>query len=259
MLVAVWLVRESLPALRDVGLGAFLTDGAWHPREGQWGMAPMIAGSLAVTLGALGIAIPTGIAVAIFNCYFVSGAVAGWTRRMLEVLAGVPSVVYGFWGLVALAPVIARVRQPGTAVITGALVVALMILPTAAVATEAALRAVPRDTVRGALSLGLSRWSVAWQVALPAARSGVRTGALLAAGRAVGETMAVMMVCGNVVAVPKSLFDPVRTLTANIALEMAYAMGTHRAALFVSGLLLLAVVAALALLAGGPTPGRSQG
>jgi len=160
-------------------------------------------------------------------------------------LAGIPSVVYGFWGLVTLAPLVRQWHPPGVSLLTAILVLTLMILPTVALTVDAALAAVPVIHLRAAAALALSRWGMIRAVILPQARSGIASGMLLAAGRALGETMAVLMVAGNVVQQPHSLFDSVRTLTANIALEMAYAMGDHRAALFVSGLALLLMVLAL--------------
>jgi phosphate transport system permease protein len=170
---------------------------------------------------------------------------SGCYRRLIELLAGIPSVVYGFWGLTTLAPLIGRLHPSGVNLLTGILVLTLMILPTVAVTVDAALAALPVAYMRSGAALGLSRWGLISGVALPAARSGIAAGTLLAAGRAIGETMAVLMVAGNVVEQPHSIFDSVRTLTANIALEMAYATGDHRAALFVSGLALMVMVLVL--------------
>ena len=157
-------------------------------------------------------------------------------------------MVFGLWGLVVLVPLIARVGPPGQSVLAGVLVLAVMILPTIALVADAALGAVPEDTLRGGAAAGLSRWALVRSLALPSARAGIATGILLGTGRALGETMAVLMVTGNVVQVPGSLLAPVRTLTANIALEMAYATDAHRSALFVSGLALALVTIALVAL-----------
>ena len=163
-------------------------------------------------------------------------------RRLIELLAGIPSVVYGFWGLVTLVPLIARVRPPGPSLLAGILILTIMILPTITLMAHAALAGVPKHYLQGAAALGLSRWATIRGVVFPAARSGLFTGVILETGRAIGETMAILMVCGNVVRTPHSLFDPIRTLTANIALEMGFALGDHRSALFVSGLLLTAMI-----------------
>lgn len=248
-LIVLFLVRESLPALRVAGPARFFTDPAWHPAEGLFGLAPMLWGTVLATAGALVLALPLGLLSALFCRFYAPAPLAGAYRRIIELLAGIPSVVYGLWGLVVLVPVINRVHPPGASLLAAMLMLALMVLPTLALTAEAGLRAVPAEYFQGAAALGLSRWTTLTRIALPAARSSLVTAVILATGRALGETMAVLMVCGNVVQVPRSLFDPVRTLTANVALEMAYAMGTHRSALFVSGLVLAAGVALLILIA----------
>jgi len=161
---------------------------------------------------------------------------------MVELLAGIPSVVFGFWGLVVLVPIIGRWHPPGPSLLAGILILTLMILPTIMLVAHASIAQVPVTYIHSATALGFSRWSLIWHVILPTSQVGLFTGVLLGSARALGETMAVLMVCGNVVQLPSHLFDPIRTLTANIALEMAYALGTHRAALFVSGLLLMGLV-----------------
>ena len=170
-------------------------------------------------------------------------------RALLALLAGMPSVVIGLWGLVSLVPLMAAWQPPGTHLLTATLVLALMILPTVALTSASALRSLPADWLRGASALGLSRWGTILGVALPGARSAIFAGLLLATARAIGETLVVLMLAGNVVRMPTGLFEPVRTLTANIALEMAYAMDQHRGALFFSGLVLVALVSLLVLIA----------
>ncbi|MFN3649471.1 MAG: phosphate ABC transporter permease subunit PstC [Armatimonadota bacterium] len=249
LFMLLFLAREALPALRSPGVGAFLTDRAWHPTEGEYGMLPMAAGTLLAMAGALLLAIPLGVLSALFCCFYAPAPLAGIYRSLLGLLAGIPSVVFGFWGLVTLVPLLNQVQPPGASLLAAALILALMVLPTLALTAEAGLRAVPREYLAAAAALGLSRPTTIYRVALPAARSSLATAVVLAAGRALGETMAVLMVAGNVVQVPRSLFDPVRTLTANIALEMAYATSAHRSALFVSGLALALLVGALVLAA----------
>ena len=249
LLILSFLVKESWPLLRHVALTRFVTDTSWHPVQGLYRLTPMLSATLYSTLGAVLLATPLGIASALFSRYFAPPFLAGCYRRLIELLAGIPSVVYGFWGLTTLAPLVGRLHPPGVSLLTGILVLTLMILPTVALTADAALAAVPVAYLRGAAALGLSRWGLISGVALPAARSGIAAGTLLAAGRAIGETMAVFMVAGNVVEQPHGIFDPVRTLTANIALEMAYATGEHRAALFVSGMALMAMVLGLVGLA----------
>ncbi len=259
LLIAAFLVAESLPALRHIGIGAFVTDRDWHPAEGMYNLTPMLWGTLLVTAGAVLLAAPLGVLSAVFCRFYAPPFVAGLYRRLIELLAGIPSVVYGFWGLVSLCPLIGQLHPPGPSLLAGILILALMILPTIALTADAALGAVPRAYLHGAAALGLSRWATVRGVALPAAKSGLFTGVILATGRALGETMAVLMVCGNVVQTPTGLFDPLRTLTANIALEMAFALGDHRSALFVSGLLLLAVIGLLAAAAEVVSRGRVYG
>ncbi len=249
LLVILYLVHESLPLLRTTGAGRLLTDSAWRPTSGQFGLWPMIAGTLTVTAGALLLATPIGLLSALFCRCYAPRPLGKLLRRILELLAGLPSVVYGFWGLVVLVPLIARIRPPGASVLAGILVVAIMVLPTIALLVDAALESVPADYSRGAAALGMTRWGALRGVILPAASSGIFTAVLLATARALGETMAALMVCGNVVRTPESLLDPVRTLTANIALEMAYAMDLHRSSLFATGLLLALIVTGLVALA----------
>ncbi len=253
LLIVGFVLREAWPALERIGLLRFLTDPSWHPAapaaQGRYNLLPMLVGTLYAVIGGLLIATPLGLLSAVFCREYAPPRLAQAHRRIIELLAGIPSVVYGFWGLVVLVPLIRQLHPPGPSLLAGALILALMILPTIALLADAALARVPMAYQRGAAALGLSRWRWVWSVALPAARPGLYGAACLATARAIGETMAVLMVCGNVVQVPDSLFDPIRVLTANIALEMAYASGDHRAALFVSGLLLLALIIALAALA----------
>lgn len=248
-LVALFLAAEAWPALWAIGPAAFLTDPSWHPAEGadhgSFNLAPMLAASLAATVGALLPAVPLGLASALFSRFYAPPAVASTYRRILQLLAGIPSVVYGFWGLVVLAPLIRQWQPPGQSLLAGSLILALMILPTVALLSESSLRAVPASFLAGAAALGLSRWATIRAAVLPAARRGIITSILLAGGRAIGETMAVLMVAGNVIRWPESPFDPVRLLTANIALELGYALDLHRAALFVCGLVLLGAVVCL--------------
>lgn len=250
LLILLFLALESWPALRHISLKRFFTDPLWYPGEAMYNLAPMLSGTLYAAGGALVLATPLGIASALFIAYYASPRAAGIYRRLVELLAGIPSVVFGFWGLTTLAPLINQLHPPGASLLAGILILMLMILPTIALTAHAALLAVPAEYLRNAAALGMSRWGMIRGVALPAARTGVVAGVTLAAGRAIGETMAVLMVAGNVVQHAGSLFDPVRTLAANIALEMPYAMDDHRAALFVSGLTLMLLVMALSGAAG---------
>ena len=253
-IVAVLLVR-ALPFLISEGAGIWQS--AWQPGQGKYGMAPMIAGSLLVSMLALLLAAPVAILLAAWLRYF-----APRLRRPVlagvELMAGIPSVVYGLWGMLVLVPWINQWVPPGASWLAGSLVLALMIVPLALLVTDAALGQLPLRYQRAGEALALSRVGMVRRVLLPRAAPAIVGGVVLQFGRALGETMAVLMVCGNVVQWPDSVFAPVRTLTANIALEMAYATGDHRVALFASGLLLIAVTGVL-LMASWRLRGVSHG
>lgn len=263
LLIGVFLVKESWPALRDVGWQRFLTDPSWHPASGAKGgsfnLAPILWGTLWVMAGSVAVATPLGVLSAVFCHYYAPREMGRYYRRLIELLAGIPSVVYGLWGLVVLVPMIRHLAPPGPSLLAGVVILTIMILPTIALMADAAFANIPPTYLRGAAALGLSRWTTVRGVVFPAARSGLLTGVILETGRAIGETMAVLMVCGNIVRSPSSVFDPIRTLTANIALEMGYAMGNHRSALFVSGLVLMGMVAVLVLGASWISKGRIHG
>jgi phosphate transport system permease protein len=259
LLIGVFLVLESMPVLRSVGPWRFFSDPSWHPTDNLYNLVPMLWGTLFAMAGAVLVATPLGILSAVFCQYYAPASIARVYRSLIELLAGIPSVVYGLWGLMVLVPLIGAIRPPGPSLLAGVIVLAIMILPTIALSADAALRNVPADYARGAAALGISRWGTVRHVIFPAAKSGLFTGVILETGRAIGETMAILMVCGNQIQTPRSIFDPVRTLTANIALEMAYAMGSHRSALFVSGLILLLLIVALVTAAEWISRGRIYG
>ena len=246
VLILCFLWREALPVLTDGGWRSFVSDKGWYPLEQRYGIWPMVWASLAATLGAIMLAAPLGIACAIYERFFAAKILVKPFRTLLALLAGIPSVVYGLWGLTVLVPIIAQWQPPGASLLAGICILALMILPTVAITCSSALAAVPHHLVQGASALGLSQRAIITGVVIPAARGGLAGGVLLAIARALGETMAVLMVAGNVVQTPHGVFDSVRVLTANIALEMAYATDLHRASLFATGLLLTATVLLLA-------------
>ena len=250
LLILAFLLLESWPALFQLTPARFWMDVSWHPLEASYNLMPMLSGTVLASIGALLLAIPLGLASALFIVFYATAHLAMPYKRLIELLAGIPSVVFGFWGLTTLVPLITQWHPPGASLLAAVLVLTLMILPTITLTAFSALHAVPDDFLRNAAALGMSRWGMIYGVAFPAARTGIVAGIILAAGRALGETMAVLMVAGNVVQHPASLFDPIRTLAANIALEMAYAMGEHRAVLFVTGLLLMLLVMLLAAMAG---------
>lgn len=258
-LIILFIFREGSPALAQVGLGKFIAGTKWAPGKGMFGILPMILGTAWVTAGALAFGVPLGLACAIF----LAEMAPPWASRLLkpavELLAAIPSVVYGFIGLVVLVPLIrVFLGGPGFSVLASSLVLAVMILPTMISISYDSLCAVPRAYRDGMIALGATRWQTIRMVVLPAARSGLVTAAILAMGRAVGETMAVIMVAGNATAIPVSPLDPVRTLTSGIALEMSYAAGAHRQALFAMGVILFIIIATLNLVARWVTLGRSK-
>jgi phosphate transport system permease protein len=259
VLIMVFLVLEAAPALRSVGPARFFADPSWNPTQHLYNLTPMLWGTLFAAGGAVAVATPLGVLSAIFCRYYAPPLVAREYRRLVALLAGIPSVVYGLWGLVVLVPLIGRVQPPGASLLAGIAILTIMILPTIALTADASFANVPQQYVQGAAALGLPRWATVRGVVLPAAKSGLFTAVILGTGRAIGETMAVLMVCGNIVQTPDSLFSPVRTLTANIALEMAYATGDHRSALFVTGLLLTIMIVALVAAAEVVSKGRIYG
>ena len=250
ILILIFLLFESWSILDHINPTRFFTDTSWHPLEGTYNLMPMISGTLLASIGALLLATPLGIASALFIVFYASPHFALPYKRLIELLAGIPSVVFGFWGLTTLVPLINQFNPPGASLLAAILVLTLMILPTITLTTYSALNTIPNEYLHSAAALGLSRWGMIYGVAFPAAHSSIVAGIILAAGRAIGETMAVLMVAGNVVQHPEGLFDPIRTLAANIALEMAYAMDDHRAILFVSGLLLMLIIMLLSAMAG---------
>lgn len=261
--ITLFLIIESLPALRNIGITRFFSDDTWfhsaRQNSGGFNLVPMIVGTLLAMSGAVLIATPVGLCSALFCHFYAPPRIAGAYRRIIELLAGIPSVVYGLWGLVVLVPIIREIAPPGPSLCAAIIILAIMILPTIALMSDAAFAQVPREALHNAAALGLSRGATIRAVVLPSARSGLLTGVVLETGRAIGETMAVLMVAGNVVRMPSSLFDPIRTLTSNIALELGYAIGDHRSALFVSGLMLIALIIAMVSAAEWISKGRIYG
>jgi phosphate transport system permease protein len=249
VLIISFLVVQSWPSLREGAWLKFFTNEGWHPLENKLGLLPMLWATLAAGIGALLLALPLGAATAIFSLYIAPARIGQAINLIINLLAGIPSVIYGLWGLTLLVPLINQWQAPGTSLLAAIIVLALMILPTIAITTRSALAALPSSYHQAAACMALSRMTLITRILLPAASRGISSGVLLALARAFGETMAVLMVAGNVVQTPHSLFDPVRVLTANIALEMAYATDLHRSALFASCLILMLLVASTLLFA----------
>lgn len=250
LFIAGFLLIRSVPGVSQVGLSRLATDPSWHPTpdaSGTFSLVSAAAGSVLVTIIATLLAVPIGVAAAAGSVYFVPPWLGRAMDNAMSVLAGLPSVVLGLWGLTTLVPIVARIRPPGTSALAASLTLAIMIVPTVFVASSSALIAVPRHMLDAARAMGLSRWGSLRAAVLPVARPALVVGAVLAMTRALGETMAVVMVAGNVASLPHSVLDPVRTLTANISLEMAYATGAHRSLLFASGTLLMALIALMVI------------
>ncbi|MEW5902078.1 MAG: phosphate ABC transporter permease subunit PstC [Acidobacteriota bacterium] len=243
LIITVFIFEEGTPIMFKYGFKKFLLSLDWYPGEKSFGLLPMILGSIAVTLGALVIGIPFGLACAVFLTEFSSKRLRRLIKPIIELLAGIPSVVYGFMGVVLLVPFIRETfGGPGLSVLAGAVILGIMILPTIISISIDSLEAVPRSYREGSIALGATRWQTTRMVMFPAARSGIIASIILGMGRAIGETMAVIMVAGNAALIPRSLLDPVRTLTSNIALEMGYASGEHREALFATGVILFIII-----------------
>ena len=244
--ICLFLFAEGAPAIGKIGLGAFLGGTSWRPQENVFGILPMIAGSGAITLGAALIGVPVGIFAAVFLAAFCPERLGRLVRPAVNLMAGIPSVVYGFFGLMVIVPFVRDAfGGRGMCVLSAALLLALMILPTIVVVSEAALKAVPKSYYEGALALGATRERSIFFVVLPAAKSGVLAAVVLGIGRAIGETMAVIMVAGNQPVMPQSILKGVRTLTTNVVLEMGYSADLHREALIATALVLFTVTLVL--------------
>lgn len=242
-LITFFIFNEGLPFISKVGLWDFILSSHWAPSHKHYGIFPMIVGSLIVTLLAMIMGVPFGLACAIFLSEFCPRRLALVIKPVVELLAGIPSVVYGFMGVLILVPLIRdHLGGPGMSVLACAIILAVMILPTQISISVDALQAVPRSYREASLAMGATVWQTTHRVVLKAARSGILAAVILSMGRAIGETMAVIMVAGNAPRVPHSLLDPVRTLTTNIALEMGYAAGDHRLALFATGIVLFIII-----------------
>jgi phosphate transport system permease protein len=249
-LIAIFIFGEGLPLIWKVGLKPFLLGGRWVPSQGSFGIFPMIIGSFWVTLGALLLGIPLGLACAIFLSEWTPPLAATFLRPAIQLLAAIPSVIYGFWGLVVLVPLVRNyLGGPGLSILSGSLILGFMVLPTIISISEDSLRALPPTYKAGGLALGATHWQTIWRVLVPAARSGIVASIILGMGRAIGETMAMIMILGNAVKMPTSFLDSARTLTTNIGIEMGYASGDHRQALFATGIVLFFIIMILNSLA----------
>lgn len=258
LLIAFFVFKEGLPIFKNYGVTEVVFGKQWNPLNQVYGIFPMVVGTIFVTFFAILIGAPMGISVAIFLAEISPQQISKIVRPAVELLAGIPSVVYGLFGMVAIRSIIADISrgplgeylpatyQTGYSVLGAGIILAIMILPTVINISEDAIRSVPKEYKEGALALGASKWQTIYNVILPAAKSGIATSVILGTGRALGETMAVIMIVGNATLIPelswKGLFAPVRTLTGNIALEMGYAGPEHQQALFATGIVLFVFI-----------------
>ena len=253
-LKCIFLFANGIPAIKEIGFVKFITGEMWRPSNELFGIFPMIIGSLYVTAGAVIIGVPIGILTSVFMAMYCPKKIYRPLKAATELLAGIPSVVYGYFGLVVVVPIIRDFGRAlkdagliknagdGNSILTTSLILAMMILPTIIGTTESAMRAVPAHYYEGALALGATKERSIFRVIIPAAKSGVIAGIVLGIGRAVGETMAVIMVAGNQPRLVGNLFKGIRTLTGNIVMEMGYATGLHREALIATGVVLFVFI-----------------
>lgn len=242
-LICFFLFANGFPAIKEIGLKEFLLGTVWKPGNDKYGIFPMILGSIYVTGGALIIGVPIGILMAVFMAKFCPQKLHKLLKPIVDLLAGIPSIVYGFFGMVVLVPFIREhFTGNGNSILTASILLGVMILPTIIGVSESAIRAVPDYYYEGALALGATHERSVFKTVVPAAKSGIMAAVVLGIGRAIGETMAVMMVAGNQARIPDSIFRGVRTLTSNIVMEMGYATDLHREALIATGVVLFVFI-----------------
>ena len=240
VLICVYLFASGVPAMAEIGFTDFLFGTKWKPSSGYYGIFPMIIGSILVTGIAVIIGVPIGILCAVFMSHYCPKKLYRFVKPAINLLAGIPSIVYGFFGLVVIVPIMKDlVGGSGKSLLTAGILLGIMILPTVIKTTESSLNAVPRSYYEGALALGATHER---SVFLPAAKSGILAAIILGVGRAIGETMAVILVAGNQTILPKSITSGIRTMTSNIVIEMGYAGGLHREALIATGVVLFVFI-----------------
>lgn len=241
LLICYFMFVNGIPAMGKIGIFDFLLGKDWSPSNipPSFGILPMIVGSIYVTAGAIAVGVPIGIFTAIYLAKFCPKKIYNFLKPAINLMAGIPSIVYGFFGLVVLVPLIRQVFSgTGSSILTASLLLGIMILPTIIGLSEAAIKAVPKSYYEGAVALGASHEYSVFFAMLPAAKSGILSSIVLGIGRAIGETMAVVMVAGNQARMPRGILKGVRTLTANIVIEMGYAADLHREALIATGVVL---------------------
>ncbi len=243
-LICYFLFNQGLPAMTEIGVINFLTGTLWKPLEGNFGILPMIIGSIYVTAGAIIVGVPTGLLCAIFMAKFCPPRLYRIMKPTIDLLAGIPSIVYGFFALMVIVPIVQDITgTSGKGILTASIMLGIMILPTIVSVSEASIRAVPESYYEGSLALGATHERSVFFATVPAAKSGIMAGVILGIGRAIGETMAVSMIAGNQPIIPDSITSGVRTMTANIVLEMGYAgEGMHRGALIATAVVLFVFI-----------------
>jgi phosphate transport system permease protein len=250
LIIMSFIVIEGFPAIQEYGFFHFIFGLEWSPSNGEFGVFPMIIGSVCVTLLSLLMAVPLSLLCAIFMAEVAPNNIRKFLKPVVETLSGIPSVVYGFFGLIVLVPFIRETfGGTGFSMFTASLILTVMVLPTIISVSQDSLRAVPHEYREASLGLGATNWQTIKSIIFPAALPGIITAIILGMGRAIGETLAVIMVAGNVALIPNSIFAPVRTLTSNIALEMGYATGIHYNALFGTAIVLFLIIILLLLIA----------
>lgn len=238
-LICIFLFANGIPAMAKIGVFDFVLGKKWKPGSDIYGIFPMILGSIYVTAGAVVIGVPIGILTAVYLARFCPKNLYKFIKPAVELLAGIPSVVYGFFGLCVIVPFVRNyIGGDGNSMLTASILLGFMILPTIINVSESAIRAVPDKYYQGALALGATHERSVFKTVVPAAKSGIMAGVVLGIGRAIGETMAVIMVAGNQARMPKGLLEGVRTMTTNIVMEMGYATDLHREALIATGVVL---------------------
>ncbi len=243
ILICIFLFANGIPAIQEIGVFDFLLGQKWKPSNDIYGIFPMIVGSVYVTAGAVIIGVPLGILCAVFLAWFCPQKLYRILKPAVELLAGIPSIVYGFFGLVVIVPIMQQLTgTSGKGILTASILLGIMILPTIIGVSESAIRAVPISYYEGSLGLGATHERSVFFAVLPAAKQGILAGVILGVGRAIGETMAVVMIAGNQPVIPNSIFGGVRTLTANIVMEMGYAADLHRQALLGTAVVLFVFI-----------------
>lgn len=250
VLICVFLFAQGIPAIHEIGFVKFIFGTEWRPSNDIYGIFPMLIGSIYVTAGALILGVPVALLTSIYMAYFCPKKIYSFLKNAINLMAGIPSIIYGFFGLVVVVPVIRFLTdgEAGTSMLAASVILAIMVLPTIVGVTESSLRSVPQSYYEGSLALGATHERSVYVIMFPAAKSGIMAGIVLGIGRVIGETMAVNMVAGNQPRMPQGILEGLRTMTGNIVMEMGYATGLHREALIATGVVLFVFILLINLL-----------